>query len=151
MPNDRLSKGSRANVVTVVLLLASILTKATAETRFVEVQSGIDFANVSGSPEKKYIIETQAAGVTTWDYDLDGDPDFFDYDGDTDLDMFVLQKAAVVLKIECRQVLDEIASRMVGTLYFSSASNWSRDADHQSQDVHRRWRFPSLDLREGRD
>ena len=79
MPNDRLSKGSRANAVAVVLLLASILSKATAETRFVEVarQSGIDFANVSGTPEKKYIIETQAAGVTTWDYDLDGDPDLY--------------------------------------------------------------------------
>ena len=71
MPYDRLSKGSRANAVAVVLLLASILTKATAETRFVEVarQSGIDFTNVSGTPEKKYIIETQAAGVTTWDDD----------------------------------------------------------------------------------
>ena len=79
MPNDRLSKGSRANAVAVVLLLASILTKVTAETRFVEVarQSGIDFDNVSGTPEKKYIIETQAAGVTTWDYDLDGDPDLY--------------------------------------------------------------------------
>ena len=77
MPNDRLSKGSRANAVAVVLLLASILPKATAETRFVEVQSGIDFANVSGTPEKKYIIETQAAGVSTWDYDLDGDPDLY--------------------------------------------------------------------------
>ena len=79
MLNDRLSKGSRANVVAAVLLLASILTKATAETRFVEVarQSGIDFANVSGTPEKKYIIETQAAGVTAWDYDLDGDPDLY--------------------------------------------------------------------------
>ena len=79
MPNDRLSTGSRANAVAVVLLLASILSKATAETLFVEVtrQSGIDFANVSGTPEKKYIIETQAAGVTTWDYDLDGDPDLY--------------------------------------------------------------------------
>ena len=55
MPNDRLSKGSRANAVAVVLLLASILTKAAAETRFVEVarQSGIDFTNVSGTPEKE--------------------------------------------------------------------------------------------------
>ena len=77
MPNDRLSKGSRANAAVVILLLASILTKAAAETRFVEVQSGIDFANVSGTPEKKYIIETQAAGVTAWDYDLDGDPDLY--------------------------------------------------------------------------
>ena len=33
--------------------------------------------NVSGTSEKKYIIETQAAGVTTWDYDLDGDPDLY--------------------------------------------------------------------------
>ena len=77
MLNDRLCKGSRANAVAVALLLASILTNAAAETRFVEVQSGIDFANVSGTPEKKYIIETQAAGVTTWDYDLDGDPDLY--------------------------------------------------------------------------
>ena len=63
MSNDRLSKGSRANAVAVVLLLASVLSKATAETLFVEVarQSGIDFNNISGTPEKKYIIETQAA------------------------------------------------------------------------------------------
>ena len=79
MPYDRLSTGGRANAVAVVLLLASILTKAAAETRFVELarQSGIDFTNVSGTPEKKYIIETQAAGVTAWDYDLDGDPDLY--------------------------------------------------------------------------
>ena len=61
------------------ILVSSVLTKAAAETRFVEVarQSGIDFDNVSGAPEKKYIIETQAAGVTAWDYDLDGDPDLY--------------------------------------------------------------------------
>ena len=61
------------------ILVPSVPTKAAAETRFVEVarQSGIDFANVSGTPEKKYIIETQAAGVTAWDYDLDGDPDLY--------------------------------------------------------------------------
>lgn len=63
----------------ILLLVLSILAKAAAETRFVEVarQAGIDFANVSGTPDKKYIIETQAAGVTAWDYDLDGDADLY--------------------------------------------------------------------------
>ena len=55
------------------------LGAAVAETRFVEVgrQSGIDFRNVSGSPEKRYIVETQPAGVTFWDYDGDGEPDLY--------------------------------------------------------------------------
>lgn len=56
------------------------MAKARAETscsngiRFVDVASisGIDFQHVSGSPEKKYILETMSGGVAWIDYDQDG-------------------------------------------------------------------------------
>jgi hypothetical protein len=46
---------------------------------FVDVapNAGLDFANVSGSAEKHYIIETQSAGGGFWDYDMDGHLDIF--------------------------------------------------------------------------
>lgn len=61
------------------LIFLLVLREAVAETRFVEVGrlSGIDFRNVSGSPEKRYIVETQAAGVTFWDFDGDGESDLY--------------------------------------------------------------------------
>ena len=62
------------------LLLASILTKAAAETRYSSRWSSSRVLTLPMSqvlPKRKYIIETQAAGVTAWDYDLDGDPDLY--------------------------------------------------------------------------
>src|SRR3954451_13012244 len=42
--------------------------------QFTEIaeKAGIDFQHVSGSPEKKYILESMSGGVACIDYDRDG-------------------------------------------------------------------------------
>jgi len=52
--------------------------------QFTEVtrQAGITHGNTSGSALKKYVLETQSAGVGLWDYDMDGDLDLFFTNGE---------------------------------------------------------------------
>ena len=47
--------------------------------RFLDVapEAGLDFRHHSGSPEKKYILETIGGGVAWIDYDRDGWPDLY--------------------------------------------------------------------------
>ncbi len=50
----------------------------------VSAESGLDFTQVSGSPEQHYILETMSAGAA-----------FLDYDGDGYLDVFVVNSTRV--------------------------------------------------------
>ena len=49
-------------------------------------EAGIDFHNTSGTADKRYILESQAAGVAFTDLDLDGYADLFFTGGAPDID-----------------------------------------------------------------
>ena len=53
--------------------------RAASTPQFVDEtrRAGVTFRNATGSPEKRYVIETQSAGVGLWDYDMDGSLDIF--------------------------------------------------------------------------
>jgi hypothetical protein len=53
--------------------------------RFVDeaVEAGVLLRNVSGSAEKRSILETTGSGACFFDYDLDGDPDLYIVNGAT--------------------------------------------------------------------
>ncbi|MDP6699551.1 MAG: hypothetical protein QGH25_07875, partial [Candidatus Latescibacteria bacterium] len=56
------------------------------EVQFVDITAavGIDFNQVSGSPEQRYILESMSSGAA-----------FFDYDGDAYLDLFLVNSTRV--------------------------------------------------------
>ena len=61
----------------------SARSAAAVRPHFIDVTgaSGLDFENVSGSPEQGYIFETISAGAAFLDYDGDGYQDIFVVDG----------------------------------------------------------------------
>lgn len=72
----RLSVGG----VALMLLGASVaLPQLAAQTQFVDVRerATIDYRNVSGEPEKRYIVSSLGNGVALFDYDQDGDLDIY--------------------------------------------------------------------------
>jgi tetratricopeptide (TPR) repeat protein len=66
-----------------VLPAASPNRPAASAVRFVDVhaEAGLAFRNVSGSSEQRYILESLAGGIASFDYDSDGYQDLFVVDG----------------------------------------------------------------------
>lgn len=92
-PSRGPSSGSRVRrpaLVLLVLLASAVVAQSaedkgpgTSRIRFTDVtrETGIQFVHDDGSSGKRYIVETVASGLATWDYDGDGDIDIFFLNG----------------------------------------------------------------------
>ncbi len=69
--------------VLVVILLGCQAQSGQAPFHFVDVSraAGLDFINVSGSPEQNYVLESMSTGAAFLDYDNDGFQDLFVVNG----------------------------------------------------------------------
>ena len=59
------------------MLISLILLLSTWSFEDIAESAGLSFRHTSGSPEKRYILETIGGGVAWIDYDRDGWPDLY--------------------------------------------------------------------------